>query len=548
MGWNVGMWECCCCCEGGALFFCASKHPGHLLQMSRVIRELEKKLAAFISCSAIGWWVGGCCQRRMYATLIDKFWINHTGVEAAVMEDPPSATDGAPVIAEDLTAAADEPDFSTNTGFAYFKLIFGIVYMAVGFFCLAVFFSSRHVFEIRARSVNLVTVLGVLLLCYEGLSVDLQMIVLFGTRKHFLTNNLIVFFLTFSISSLYVSRVIRLAFSFSPRLRQSLPTLMSEKLLVGLSLSIGVASLGIPLYYYFAITNDADYRENQRGVIWTCTLVLHSLLFCLLAVVWSIDDLFHIGREIMVIVVLGLIQSVFVKLYIEDHLGDNLSQIINPPHMQLLANSVLFGLSIIDPVRRLKFNPMAQSSAAIAGAIATNSAAELRRHRRPGVSSNTRGSSSRSESGMWNYDKIATNQPMSEAFKTFANRALCQESVWFLEEVSRFQNGDYTIASPIGGGQVEAFEAITKRFVADGAPDEVNLRYEDKKRILRMYNDGTFGSDDDDIRHVGVFERAFSEVRFMIESNVVHKFTESEEFRTVAAGASSVSPRRFFLL
>lgn len=60
-----------------------------------------------------------------------------------------------------------------------------------------------------------------------------------------------------------------------------------------------------------------------------------------------------------------------------------------------------------------------------------------RSRRRPGVSSNTRGSSSRSESGMWNYDKIATNQPMSEAFKTFANRALCQESVWFLEEVSR---------------------------------------------------------------------------------------------------------------
>lgn len=48
--------------------------------------------------------------------LIDKFWINHTGVEAAVMEDPPSATDGAPVIAEDLSAAADEPGFSTNTG------------------------------------------------------------------------------------------------------------------------------------------------------------------------------------------------------------------------------------------------------------------------------------------------------------------------------------------------------------------------------------------------------------------------------------------------
>lgn len=39
---------------------------------------------------------------------------------------------------------------------------------------------------------------------------------------------------------------------------------------------------------------------------------------------------------------------------------------------------------------------------------------------------------------MWNYDKIAANEAMAEAFRAFANRALCQESVWFLEEVSRW--------------------------------------------------------------------------------------------------------------
>lgn len=38
---------------------------------------------------------------------------------------------------------------------------------------------------------SLVAVLGLLLLCYEGLSVDLQMIVLFDTSRHFLTNNLV---------------------------------------------------------------------------------------------------------------------------------------------------------------------------------------------------------------------------------------------------------------------------------------------------------------------------------------------------------------------
>lgn len=38
---------------------------------------------------------------------------------------------------------------------------------------------------------------------------------------------------------------------------------------------------------------------------------------------------------------------------------------------------------------------------------------------------------------VWTYDKIAANPHMAAAFRAFANRALCQESVWFLEEVSR---------------------------------------------------------------------------------------------------------------
>ncbi len=36
-------------------------------------------------------------------------------------------------------------------GFAWFKFVFGVVYMAFGFLCLVVFFRARNVFEIRAR-------------------------------------------------------------------------------------------------------------------------------------------------------------------------------------------------------------------------------------------------------------------------------------------------------------------------------------------------------------------------------------------------------------
>ncbi|CAM9915419.1 unnamed protein product [Ectocarpus fasciculatus] len=253
----------------------------------------------------------------------------------------------------------------------------------------------------------------------------------------------------------------------------------------------------------------------------------------------------------MVIIVLGLIQSVFVKLFIEKDLTGEIRNFINPPNMQLLTISVLFGLSIIDPVRRLKFSPMAQSSAPMARAVLRNSAAKAQKTRRSGTSSQQRKITSSEEAAqqMWTYDKIAVNSPMAEAFRAFANRALCQESVWFLEEVSRYQNEDYTIASPLGGGKSEAFKAIAKRFVEDGAPDEVNLSYKDKRNIIAMLNREARGLEPSDEELSGVFDRAHTEIRYMIESNIVHKFLTTDEFRNTANSMPvSRRERRLFFL
>lgn len=48
---------------------------------------------------------------------------------------------------------SDPPIYLWPTGMAWFKLVFGVVYMAFGMFCLIVFFRARDVFEIRARQV-----------------------------------------------------------------------------------------------------------------------------------------------------------------------------------------------------------------------------------------------------------------------------------------------------------------------------------------------------------------------------------------------------------
>ncbi len=37
----------------------------------------------------------------------------------------------------------------------------------------------------------------------------------------------------------------------------------------------------------------------------------------------------------------------------------------------------------------------------------------------------------------------------------------------------------------------------------------------------------------------GVFDRAYSEIRFMIEANILHKFTQTEEFHQAALSVSA---------
>ena len=49
----------------------------------------------------------------------------------------------------------------------------------------------------------------------------------------------------------------------------------------------------------------------------------------------------------------------------------------------------------------------------------------------------TMDTSSTTHSTTWSYDKMASVPKMAEAFRAFAWRALCQESVMFLEEVSK---------------------------------------------------------------------------------------------------------------
>lgn len=51
------------------------------------------------------------------------------------------------------------------------------------------------------------------------------------------------------------------------------------------------------------------------------------------------------------------------------------------------------------------------------------------------LSTNTLASTMRTK---WSYDKMASVPAVAEAFRAFAWRALCQESIMFLEEVAKY--------------------------------------------------------------------------------------------------------------
>ncbi|CAB1112271.1 unnamed protein product [Ectocarpus sp. CCAP 1310/34] len=126
---------------------------------------------------------------------------------------------------------------------------------------------------------------------------------------------------------------------------------------------------------------------------------------------------------------------------------------------------------------------------------------------------------------------------VAEAFRGFAHRALCQESIMFLEEVTKYESGDYSIAKPIAS-QFAAFNAIVKRFVVDGALDEINIGGTDKERILKIFQSGStaFFEMNEAGRRL-VLNKAYIEIRDMLETNLLHRFLHTEAFRTLLAGA-----------
>ncbi|CAM9153346.1 unnamed protein product, partial [Hapterophycus canaliculatus] len=133
---------------------------------------------------------------------------------------------------------------------AWVHYIVGCMIIIVGLPVLFKMFQAREVLEIRARSAYLVMTLGICLLVDLAIDVHVEGEYLFGWPVNVFFTQLVYFFTIFTIASCYVWRVIRLGISFAPRIKRSIPWVMSEKLAVISSLVVGGFSTLIPAFLY----------------------------------------------------------------------------------------------------------------------------------------------------------------------------------------------------------------------------------------------------------------------------------------------------------
>eukprot|EP00904_Undaria_pinnatifida_P008883 jgi/Undpi1/5124/HiC_scaffold_19.g08476.m1 len=335
------------------------------------------------------------------------------------------------------------------------------------------------------------------------------------------------YFFIFCFSVSFWLRILRLGLAYCPKYKRKLPWLMSERLLVCFSILAGLASISIPFHEKRTAGDDpfawVYFTANQEDQLFICQVVLVVAAILLFPVVWYVDDLFRISTELLVATILQIIQT--GGNFLADKYGDEKTKYwINKENIPFTAGIVLFSIGgskrglnseITEPDSQLERQ---NSQCEFTGELGT----PHRRH--------------------WSYENLAAVPGMAAAFRAFAFRALCEESVVFLEEVSRYQNGDYSVCSPATRNQKSAFSAIVARFIADGSADEVNISWGDKKQILELSRSDAelFDTLDPEEKRT-VFGDAYNEIRHVLETNLLLRFTTTQEFKDEELKGESAS-------
>ncbi|CAN0329948.1 unnamed protein product, partial [Ectocarpus sp. 8 AP-2014] len=206
------------------------------------------------------------------------------------------------------------------------------------------------------RSAHLVMVEGVCVLLTMVVAINGSINVVWDSGLDWFWMSLLLFFISPALKGSYICRALRLAVVFHPRAKRALPWLIPERNYMVVLLVASVGMMAIPIYQEYTL-EVWEIIPKQTTILTTEALVFAVTLACIYPFIRNVDDLFNISKELFLVTVaivcLAVVQKATAEwggVYEQRWIGNNIS---------LFIAAVLFGISIVDPLRRLALDPLA---------------------------------------------------------------------------------------------------------------------------------------------------------------------------------------------
>eukprot|EP00752_Nemacystus_decipiens_P003432 g3173.t1 len=244
----------------------------------------------------------------------------------------------------------------TDKALALFRLIFAASFFVLGIYALIRFYRSRWVLDIRTRSAYLVMLGGICVLLTMLVSINGALNVVWGKGTDWFYNALVLFFTTPALLGSYICRALRLAVVFHPKAKRALPWLIPERNYMVVLLIGSLGMMAIPIYHEYNLPVWEIIPKQTTISSWV-SIAFAVILACLYPFIRKVDDLFNISKELIAVTVVIMLLTVGQKA-VWDHGGVLLVRWLGNNLSTFLA-ACLFGISVVDPLRRLAFDPLA---------------------------------------------------------------------------------------------------------------------------------------------------------------------------------------------
>eukprot|EP00903_Cladosiphon_okamuranus_P022608 g20803.t1 len=451
---------------------------------------------------------------------------------------------GTAAVTTPVEAALTGPD-PIDTGIAVFLVVSCLGALMVSSVAMVLFFRERNSFEIKARSSYLSLLNG-------GCFMTVMMVVV-ATRLPDIFSDLrsniyvifpLYFFALVCSTASYGSRTIRLALLYSPKARKAAPWLLPERIHVIVCLLLGAASTAVPLYDMAQVGDgppaELEYALLAWDHLWIVIFTSQAIVLLLNPIAWLVDDIFGIGPELRVMMLLQMV-SVVTGRIAEEYAHSGLLRWVGTGISGFVVAITMVSITIISPIMRRLLRPMESSDPKVIKALQRRKAFAATTGILVGpprlgrtssadedgdiiFSSSTVAATEQPSSvttsspGSWTFERVMESPEISAAFEAFSQKALCQESFLFLVDASKFQaHRDGQVGADVvhdtehdtehgsskagetyedrhegksedNQEQFSLFLKIVREYIVDGAPNEINISWNDKSDILDIYN------------------------------------------------------------